>query len=47
MSENKVTFGVTSQGNPMVIHKQYEFVKYREFVKSRKWEYSVALQALS
>ena len=31
MSGNKVTFGVTSKGNPMVIHKQYEFVKHRKY----------------
>ena len=29
MSGNKISFGVTSKGNPMVIHKQYEFVKHR------------------
>ena len=31
MKGNKVTFEVTSKGNPLVIHKQYEFVKHREY----------------
>ena len=30
MSGNKVTFGGTSKGNSMAIHKQYEFVKHRK-----------------
>ena len=28
MSGNEVTFGVTSKGKPVVIHKQYEFVQH-------------------
>ena len=31
MSGNKVTFGVTSKGKPLVVHKQYEFVKHRKY----------------
>ena len=31
MMEKKVTFGVTSKGKPMVIHKQYEFVKHQKY----------------
>ena len=31
MSGDKVTFGVTSKGKPLVIHKQYEFVKHRKY----------------
>ena len=31
MSGNKVTFGVTSKGKPLVIHKQFEFVKHRKY----------------
>ena len=31
MSGKKVTFGVTSKGKPMVIHKQYQFVKHRKY----------------
>ena len=31
MSGKKVTFGVTSKGKPMEIHKQYQFVKHRKY----------------
>ena len=31
MSGKKVAFGVTSKGKPMVIHKQYQFVKHRKY----------------
>jgi len=31
MSNNKVTFGVTSKGKSSVIHKQYEFVRHRQY----------------
>lgn len=31
MSDNKIAFGITSKGKPSVIHKQYEFVKHREY----------------
>ena len=31
MSGNKVTFGVTSKGKSLVIHKQYEFVIHRKY----------------
>jgi hypothetical protein len=32
MSDKKVTFGTTSKGKQSVIHKQYEYVKHREYV---------------
>ena len=31
MTDNKITFGITSKGKPSVLHKQYEFVKHREY----------------
>ena len=31
MSGKKVTFGVTSKGKPMVIHKHYQFVKHPKY----------------
>ena len=31
MRGNKVTFGVTSKGKSLVIHKQYEFVKHQKY----------------
>jgi len=31
MADKKVQFGATSKGKQSVIHKQYEFVKHREY----------------
>jgi len=31
MTDNKVTFGVTSKGKPPAIHKQYKFVRHRKY----------------
>ena len=31
MSADKVSFGVTSKGNPLLIHKQHEFIKHRKY----------------
>ena len=31
MSGKKVTFGVTSEEKPMVIQKQYQFIKFRKY----------------
>ena len=42
MMEKKVTFGVTSKGKPMVIHKQYEFVKHRKYASGNfQWRYKL------
>jgi len=31
MAEQKVEFGITSKGKQSVLHKQYEFVKHRQY----------------
>jgi len=31
MTENKISFGVTTKGKQMVLRKQFEFVKHREY----------------
>ena len=37
-NDNKVWFGVASKGEPPLIHKQYEFLRHRQYVNgSIQW----------
>jgi len=39
VAENKVSFGVITEGKQMVLHKQFEFVKHREYANgTTQWQ---------
>lgn len=42
MTDNKIIFGITSEGRPTVLDKQYEFVKHHKYANDNiQWRYKL------